>query len=78
MTERVGIVSEVGKVNDADVVSDLLATAGFEPPEDEVAKLVAVYPMIREMVGLLYTVEAARYESPALIFDPDPTFTGWR
>jgi hypothetical protein len=78
MTERVGIVSEVGKVNDADVVSDLLATAGFEPPEDEVAKLVAVYPMIREMVGLLYSVEATRYESPALIFDPDPTFTGWR
>jgi hypothetical protein len=63
--------------DDDQVVRGLLATAGFQPPTEEIARIVDAYPMIRGMVDSLYAVEAARYESPALIFEPEPTFADW-
>ncbi len=62
---------------DTTTVAQLLAAAGFAPPAVEVAELAADYAMIRQMVAVLYTVDAARYEDPAVVFDPDPRFVDW-
>jgi hypothetical protein len=64
-------------MDDAYAVRSLLAAAGFDPPAGDVAELVDAYAMVREMVKLLYSVEGARYESPALSFEPDPRFVDW-
>lgn len=64
-------------MDEADAVRGLLAAAGFDPPPTDVAELVEAYAMVREMVKLLYSVDAARYESPALRFQPDPRFVDW-
>jgi hypothetical protein len=65
-------------VSDADaVVRMLLDVAGLAPSEEEIAALVASYPEHRARVEALYAVDAARYESPALIFDPTATVVDW-
>jgi hypothetical protein len=53
-------------------VRGLLAAAGFAPPEEDVAILEHTYPVIRQMVALLYSVEEARDEAPAVRFRADP------
>jgi hypothetical protein len=62
---------------DTTAVSHLLDAAGFAPPAHEVAELATDYAIVRGMVALLYTVDEARYESPAIGFDPDPRFADW-
>jgi hypothetical protein len=62
---------------DTTTVAHLLEAAGFTPPPDEVAELATDYQVVRAMVAMLYTVDEARYESPALGFDPDPRFVDW-
>jgi hypothetical protein len=64
-------------MDDATTVRCLLDAAGFDPPADERAELVAAYPLVRAMVASLYAVDAARDEVPALVFDPAPTFVDW-
>jgi hypothetical protein len=54
-----------------------LDAAGYHPPAEEVAELESEYAVLRQMVQMLHAVESARYESPALIFDPDPEFVDW-
>lgn len=51
-------------------VAALLDAAGLDPPEDERAAFVAIYPLLRNMVESLYAVPEAREEVPALVFDP--------
>lgn len=58
--------------DDAVVVRGLLRAAGVQPPEADIAALVQSYAMTRQMVGLLYTVDEAREEWPALRFRADP------
>jgi hypothetical protein len=55
----------------------LLAEAGLPASEAEIAALVAAYPEFRAGVESLYAVEDARYASPALHFDAEPTFADW-
>jgi hypothetical protein len=64
-------------MDDTALVRALLERAGFTPPDDDVAALAASYPMVRGMADLLYTVDAARYESPAQRFEPEPRVADW-
>jgi hypothetical protein len=65
-------------VSDADtVVRTMLAEAGLPAGEDEIEALVRAYPAFKAGIESLYAVEAARYESPALHFDPAPVFADW-
>jgi hypothetical protein len=58
-------------------VRAFLAAAGLTPSEEEIATLVAQYPMHKAGIESLYAIPEARYESPALIFDPTPVFADW-
>jgi hypothetical protein len=58
-------------------VRAMLDAAGFDPPAKEIAELEREYLVLQQMVAMLYAVDTTRYESPALIFDPDPQFTDW-
>ena len=61
----------------ATAVPTMLAVAGISPSPEEVEKMIAEYPFIQMSVAALYSVPEARYEVPALIFDPVPTFVDW-
>lgn len=58
-------------------VRTLLAAAGLSPGEEELAVLVAQYPMHLEGVQLLHNLPDARYEAPGLVFDALPRFADW-
>jgi len=58
-------------------VAALLDAAGLQPSPAEREAFIAVYPRLRAMVASLYAVPEARYESPALVFDPRPHFDEW-
>jgi hypothetical protein len=58
-------------------VPTMLAIAGISPSPAEVEKMIVDYPFIRMSAAALYSVPEARYEVPALIFDPVPTFHDW-
>ncbi len=58
-------------MNDRETVRALLAAAGFEPPDEDLPGLERDYATVRAMTALLYTVDAARYENPALRFVVD-------
>ena len=50
-------------MDDAAAVQALLAAAGLDPPDEDVEALVESYPLTRQMVALLFTVDEARDES---------------
>jgi hypothetical protein len=58
-------------------VRALIAAAGLTPSEAELAALIAGYPELRARMDGMYALAETRYESPALVFDPDPTFAAW-
>jgi hypothetical protein len=58
-------------------VRHLLAAAGLGPSDEEVAVLAAAYGEHRAAIDALYVIPEVRYASPALIFDPTPTFADW-
>lgn len=58
-------------------VRALLDAAGLLPSPDEVSALGKAYPLVRAMCDDLYAVAEARYEIPALHFEPRPLFTPW-
>lgn len=63
---------------DADTIVRLrLAEAKLPAREDEIEDLVAAYPVQRAMIDLLYAVPEAKYEAPALHFNPLPVFADW-
>jgi len=47
----------------------LLAAAGLEPTEDEIAGFAQAYPIMRAGADSLY-IEEVRYEEPSPIFTP--------
>jgi hypothetical protein len=63
--------------DDEATVRILLAAAGLEPSPDEFRTLVEAYATYKEGIESLYKIPEARYESPGLIFDPDPVFADW-
>jgi hypothetical protein len=54
-----------------------LEAAGFHPPDEDVEALTAAYARMREMATLLFAVDDARYEVPALAFRPEPRHVDW-
>jgi hypothetical protein len=58
-------------------VQAFLAAAGLPADPDEVTFLVGQYQIHKAAIESLYAIPAARYEAPALIFDPTPTFADW-
>jgi len=55
----------------------LLAEAGLAPSDAEVASLTRLYARHKAGIESMYAIPAARYESPALIFNPTPVFADW-
>ena len=64
-------------LDDATVVAMLLARAGLPASAAEHAKLTAAYAQQQAGIEAMYAVAATRYESPAVHFDPTPTFVDW-
>jgi hypothetical protein len=58
-------------------VRTLMAAAGLAPSEEEIATLVAAYPLHKAGIESLYTIPEARYAAPALVFSATPTFADW-
>jgi len=59
------------------IVALMLARAGLPAGTDEVKELVKAYDQQLAGIESMYTVEATRYESPALAFNPTPLFANW-
>jgi hypothetical protein len=55
----------------------LLAGAGLEPSSEEFQILLDAYPLHKQGIESLYAIVEARYEAPALVFDPKPVFAEW-
>lgn len=70
MTDKIPISSE-------EAVGVLLGATGLAASEDEVRALARSYPDVRSMIDSLYAVAEARYEVPALHFEPRPLFSPW-
>jgi hypothetical protein len=58
-------------------LSVLLNAAGLVPSEAEFQILLDAYPLHKEGIESLYAIPEARYEAPALVFDPTPVFADW-
>ena len=59
-------------------VRALLAVAGLLPSDDEIARLVVAYPLLRAAADTLYDVAEARYEETAQSFAAVPRGSDWR
>ena len=59
------------------VVKLLLDRAGLPVSAEELVAFVAAYDQQLAGVESMYAVEATRYESPALAFNPTPSFVDW-
>jgi hypothetical protein len=64
-------------VTDDEIVNALLAAAGLTPSSDETQTLVAAYPVIKGMVDVVYSVDAARYVDMCLSFRAESTWVDW-
>jgi hypothetical protein len=62
---------------EVDVVRGLLAAEEIPADDAEVERLVAAYREQKKLSELLFAVVEARYEAPALVFDPAPEFAHW-
>lgn len=58
-------------------VRALIAGAGLNPSDDELAELIRVYPQFRAALDRLHAVPDARYESPALVFPAVGRYADW-
>lgn len=52
------------------VTHDILARHGYAVPADEQPVLLATIATMQEYAAVLYAVPAARYEDPAIGWDP--------
>jgi hypothetical protein len=50
---------------------------GIPVDPSELDRLVTAYIELRGISEMLFAVQEARYESPALLFDPTPVFEDW-
>ena len=58
-------------------VRSLIDEAGLPANDSEIERLVAAYIEQRQISNMLFAVEEARYESPALSFTATPVFAEW-
>jgi hypothetical protein len=65
------------ETDDRAIVTTLLGQAGLPASPDEIDGLAGAYRRLKAGVESLYAVADARYESPCLTFNPDPTFADW-
>lgn len=56
-----------------EIVASALSRAGIEATSEEVERLVALYPMVAEMVSSVHAVPTDE-ETMALVFNPSPSF----
>jgi hypothetical protein len=59
------------------IVELMLARAGLPASPDELKEFVKAYDLQLAGIESMYAVEATRYESPALAFNPTPSFSDW-
>ena len=59
-------------------VRTLLAIAGLDLSDAEVATLTRAYTAYREAVDSLYAIPEARYETPSLVFNPTSPPAPWQ
>lgn len=59
------------------IVTTLLGEAGLPASPEEIDQLAEAYVGLRADIESLYAVAEAKYESPGLHFNPDPTFADW-
>jgi hypothetical protein len=59
------------------IVELLLARAGLPASGEEVGAFVRAYDQQLAAIESLYALQATRYESPALAFNPTPSFAEW-
>lgn len=52
-----------------EMVTAVLAYAGISPSTEELQEYAAEVDDVRATIDALYAIEAARYESPAPVFD---------
>ena len=70
-------MSQSTDTDTAATVATLLAGAGLHPSTEEFDLLVAAYPLHKQGIESLYAITEARYEAPALVFNPTPVFEEW-
>lgn len=58
--------------NESEPLATVLALAGVEPAEAELVPMATAFGTTRENAALVYSVTAARYEEPGLIFSARP------
>jgi hypothetical protein len=58
--------------NESEQLAVVLAMAGVEPPESDLVPMATAFMTARENTALVYSVTAARYQEPALIFSARP------
>ena len=63
--------------DEAALVKMLLASAGVPATDEEIDLVITQYGRLKVMIDVLYAVEEARYESPALHFSATPTYAEW-
>lgn len=59
------------------LVAAKLAAAGIAPAEEEIDAIAASYAAQRPGFDAMHAIGECRYEEPALVFDPQPTFADW-
>lgn len=55
--------------DDRTVVLRCFSAQGLKPSEDELTRLVALYPRIQVIRDVLYAMDGVRYAEPATTFD---------
>jgi hypothetical protein len=60
-----------------DYVRSVLFTHRIPANDEEISRLTTMYLEQQASIEKLYAVEEARYESPALAFNPTPIFADW-
>jgi hypothetical protein len=63
--------------DEAALVKILMAAAGVPATEEEIVMVTSQYERLKGMIDLLYAVDEARYESPALHFTATPVYAEW-
>jgi hypothetical protein len=66
-----------GSVNDEQIVRTLVQASGLILSDAELARLMALYPMVKAMTQLVRSVPVGRDDEPVTFFEPDPTFARW-
>ena len=59
------------------LVRALLSEAGLPASEEEIQTLVLDYPRLKSGIEAMYSLEATRYETPALMFQAAPELADW-